>query len=250
MDIKLDSIMKLPRPKLIFLGCVLFGGIAPGFFVLLLYWPEIVSQSGYLKLLLLSALVAGAVIILSFVVISVMGHAPGKPPRFPARAAQPHVISIMTEYCFFKYRAINKDLLDSLVKSQLFFAPRNRLNDPFDCNIDISRALDHLLLSEEKDKTDLLRKLRNNDDELKRFNNNVDPLGICSFSLTPNETLMWSHYANDHKGICLRYDFPEALLNNGDEIFGVQMFHMNRTLYLIGYLTTSTYMIWIIKLSL
>lgn len=79
MDIKLDSIMKLPRPKLIFLACVLFGGIAPGFFVLLLYWPEIVSQSGYLKLLLLSALVAGPVIILSFVVISVMGHATGKP---------------------------------------------------------------------------------------------------------------------------------------------------------------------------
>lgn len=127
----------------------------------------------------------------------------------------------MTEYCFFKYRAINKDLLDSLVKSQLFFAPRNRLNDPFDCNIDISRALDHLLLSEEKDKTDLLRKLRNNDDELKRFNNNVDPLGICSFSLTPNETLMWSHYANDHKGICLRYDFPQTLLKNPDEILGV-----------------------------
>lgn len=127
----------------------------------------------------------------------------------------------MTEYCCFKYRAINKDLLDSLVKSQLFFAPRNRLNDPFDCNIDILRALDHLLLSEEKDKTDLLRKLRNNDDELKRFNDNVDLLGICSFSLTDNETSMWSHYANDHKGICLRYDFPEAFLNNDDEIFGV-----------------------------
>ncbi len=58
---------------------MLFGGIAPGFFVLLLYWPEIVSQSGYLKLLLLSALVAGPVVILSFVVISVMGHATGKP---------------------------------------------------------------------------------------------------------------------------------------------------------------------------
>jgi len=127
----------------------------------------------------------------------------------------------MTDYCCFKYRTINKHLLDSLVKSQLYFSPRKRLNDPFDCNVDISRALDHLLLSKEKEKNDQLRKLRDDDETLKRFNNNVDLLGICSFSLNSNETLMWSHYANDHKGICLRYNFPVDFLNNGDEIFGV-----------------------------
>lgn len=127
----------------------------------------------------------------------------------------------MTDYCCFKYRSINKYLLDSLVKSQLFFAPRNQLNDPFDCNINIPNALDHLIRSVNGEKSELLKKFRGDTDVLTRFDNNVDPLGICSFSLTLNETLMWSHYANDHKGICLRYDVPEEFLNNPDEIIGV-----------------------------
>jgi hypothetical protein len=134
----------------------------------------------------------------------------------------------MTDYCCYKYRAINKYLIDSLIKSQLFFAPRKQLNDPFDCNIDISGALDRLLqpegiarFAEGKTKFDRLKKLRENEDDLDKFNIEVEKLGICSFSLTLDETLMWSHYANDHKGVCLRYDFSEANLNNLDEIIGV-----------------------------
>lgn len=32
-----------------------------------------------------------------------------------------------------------------------------------------------------------------------------NPVAICSFSKTPIETLMWSHYANHHKGVCLGF---------------------------------------------
>jgi hypothetical protein len=125
----------------------------------------------------------------------------------------------MNDYCFFKYRAINKSFLDSLVKSKLYFAPRNKLNDPFDSNVDISRAANKLIA--QGIKTDLYTKLLKDNYELDRFNKNVDPLGICSFSLAANETLMWSHYAEDHKGVCLRYDFPETSLNNEDGILSV-----------------------------
>jgi hypothetical protein len=31
-------------------------------------------------------------------------------------------------------------------------------------------------------------------------------LRICSFSLTKNSLLLWSHYSNEHKGICIEYD--------------------------------------------
>lgn len=125
----------------------------------------------------------------------------------------------MNDYCFFKYRAINKSFLDSLVKSKLYFSPREKLNDPFDSNIDISRAANKLIA--QGINTDLFTNLLKDNYELDRFNKNVDPLGICSFSLAANETLMWSHYAEDHKGVCLRYDFPETFLNNKDEILGV-----------------------------
>ncbi len=125
----------------------------------------------------------------------------------------------MNDYCCFKYRAINKSFLDSLVKSKLYFAPRDKLNDPFDSNVDISRAANKLIA--QGIKTDLFKKLLKDSYELDRFNKNVDPLGICSFSLAANETLLWSHYAEDHKGVCLRYDFPGAYLNNENKILGV-----------------------------
>lgn len=125
----------------------------------------------------------------------------------------------MSNYSCFKYRTINKNFLDSLVKSQLYFAPRDKLNDPFDSNVDISRAANQLIAKGIK--TKLLTRFLSEKEVLDRFNKNIDPLGICSFSLVANETLMWSHYANDHKGVCLRYDFPESFLNNEDEILGV-----------------------------
>ncbi|MBK7525892.1 MAG: DUF2971 domain-containing protein [Saprospiraceae bacterium] len=29
--------------------------------------------------------------------------------------------------------------------------------------------------------------------------------GVCSFTTNNNNILMWSHYANNHKGICLEF---------------------------------------------
>jgi len=118
----------------------------------------------------------------------------------------------MSDYCCYKYRTINKYLLDSLVKSNLYFAPKDKLNDPFDCNVDISRAANEFIT--EGIKTKLFKKLLSDKDLLDRVNNKVDPLGICSFSLKPDETLMWSHYGDNHKGICLRYDLPESFITS------------------------------------
>ena len=36
-----------------------------------------------------------------------------------------------------------------------------------------------------------------------------DVVKICCFTINPNNTLMWSHYANDHKGICIIYELYE-----------------------------------------
>lgn len=34
-------------------------------------------------------------------------------------------------------------------------------------------------------------------------------LRICSFSLTNSSLLLWSHYSDEHKGICIEYDFED-----------------------------------------
>lgn len=35
--------------------------------------------------------------------------------------------------------------------------------------------------------------------------NSIHKFGVCCFSTTPNSPLMWSHYANNHKGICIEF---------------------------------------------
>jgi len=103
----------------------------------------------------------------------------------------------------------------------LYFPHRNQLNDPFDCNIDIIRALDHAIARGTCQTPELLEKFRRDVTLTRRFSENVGKMGIGSFSLTHNETLLWSHYADDHKGVTLRYNLPISLLNDGKKIFGV-----------------------------
>jgi hypothetical protein len=47
----------------------------------------------------------------------------------------------MEENHILKFRKIDKFLLDSLVHGHLCFAPPDKLNDPFDCKIDINKSL-------------------------------------------------------------------------------------------------------------
>lgn len=52
----------------------------------------------------------------------------------------------------------------------------------------------------------------------------IDLVGISCFSKIPNSTLMWSHYANSHKGFCISYNQkvirPHFLKNNVDLAYG------------------------------
>jgi hypothetical protein len=127
----------------------------------------------------------------------------------------------MKIYSCFKYRPINKYLLDSLVSSELHFSSRTQINDPFDCNIDISLVVDRLVQTKGSEHIDLFQKFLSDSELIQQFQKNIDSLGIGSFSLELHETLMWSHYADDHKGVCIRYDFPMNFLDNEDEIMGV-----------------------------
>lgn len=33
-----------------------------------------------------------------------------------------------------------------------------------------------------------------------------EKIGVCCFSLDPKSILMWSHYSDNHKGVCLKFD--------------------------------------------
>ena len=143
-------------------------------------------------------------------------HSASYPP-----AAHHNVISQVTDCYCFKYREIDKRLMEQLVHSEMYFPHRAQLNDPFDCNIDIVRALDHAIARGTCKNPELLEQFRKDEAVTQQFSKNVGEMGIGSFSLTNNETLLWSHYANDHRGVALRYDFPMPFLNDEENILGV-----------------------------
>jgi hypothetical protein len=52
-----------------------------------------------------------------------------------------------------------------------------------------------------------------------------DLLRICSFSAVHNDHVMWAHYADQFRGICVSYSFSRLLNNLGDDISFTRMFY-------------------------
>jgi hypothetical protein len=129
----------------------------------------------------------------------------------------------MEDYRFYKYRTINNRLFSSLKDGTIYFSHQKDLNDPFDCELDVKKAISNAAveLSEEEGKK--LKDLLKRDGEFEKFQANVNKLGIFSscFEMDENQTLLWSHYADDHKGLCVLYEMPMEFLDDEENILGV-----------------------------
>jgi hypothetical protein len=128
----------------------------------------------------------------------------------------------MSDYVFFKFRAINKYPIDGLVKSTIYFASPKDLNDPFDCRVDIKKAAERACTQLSGEKKRILTRLAGMERYLDQIQKDTADVALCSFSLVLEEPLLWAHYANQHKGLCLTYTFPESFLNNPDSILAVK----------------------------
>jgi len=115
-----------------------------------------------------------------------------------------------TQTSLFKYRPFNKSSIELLVNKELWFAQPETLNDPFECQTSFERVLETVW--DRKQITPSLQK--NIKEELdKRLSN----LGICSFSRTRKNQLMWSHYSDEHRGFCI--GFNENILKKTSDKF-------------------------------
>ena len=56
-------------------------------------------------------------------------------------------------------------------------------------------------------------------------------IGITCFSETPNNMLMWSHYANRHTGICVEYDFSRLFSTAADTLLFPVTYAKKRPLF-------------------
>ena len=130
----------------------------------------------------------------------------------------------------FKYRAINKYSIDSLVKGSIYFAAPDKLNDPFDCKVDVRKSVSNAERYSCACKSKKLMDLLNNQAFFDKFKLKISEVGICSFSLELKSVLMWSHYADEHKGMAILYEFPEVFLNEGKFIGTVKVRYKENSL--------------------
>lgn len=120
-----------------------------------------------------------------------------------------------------------------IVESRLYFASREEFNDPTDSTANVLLSGDEvaqaaILRQIARKKTAIFDPRReflarnvdtvrpNSQADVDRiaqgWRRSVDRLGMVSLSGKPNSPLLWSHYADKHRGICLKFktDVPEA----------------------------------------
>lgn len=106
----------------------------------------------------------------------------------------------------FRYRPINDFLWQELELAEFYCCSPLALNDPFDCRIDWAACLERAFASPRmtSNRRQQLSTIRG------RFLGAAPPpeAGVCCFTCKANDHLMWSHYADSHRGVCLLYEIP------------------------------------------
>jgi hypothetical protein len=141
----------------------------------------------------------------------------------------------------YKYRPFNTNSLRLLTEAEIYYSDPKDFNDPLDCkptiNVDVDRApLEHLcykmLQNTGATKAEAVKVINNlrymsteygdfqTDAEVERYlkeqllaveikrlvDAEMKRKGVFCLSETWRSPLMWSHYADEHRGICLEYD--------------------------------------------
>jgi hypothetical protein len=124
---------------------------------------------------------------------------------------------------------------DIFFEHKLFFASRTSFNDPFDCVVPsllqtpgnlvkrfaeefVDRTFPSATEAEWRDKVSMLMSVGALKGMRQDVQKDVDDAGIACFSKVRDDILMWAHYGDKHKGLCLEFDgsdncnfFGEAL---------------------------------------
>lgn len=106
-----------------------------------------------------------------------------------------------------RFRKIDKRLIESLVNRSLYFAKPDTLNDPFDCRIDLKGALRRAESFAIGDPKKLLSSFLNTPEFFENWQSTFNNVGVCCFTRDNRDTLLWSHYADEHRGVCLKFEF-------------------------------------------
>lgn len=120
-------------------------------------------------------------------------------------------------HSLFRYMSFDDYWKRNLFEGQIFFSSAEVLNDPFDCLAYVREKDWHIEKINERIKDvdpelsdSLLKECASEVEERVLKNIQCDlkkEARVACFSETVDSILMWSHYANKHKGFCIEYDF-------------------------------------------
>lgn len=120
----------------------------------------------------------------------------------------------------YKYKSLKSNFDKILIDQELWFSTPDKFNDPFDCQIQVdttnsqeekeqflNESLETFLSSEKNN----FKIVFNNDkiwDDLvnRNFKKEINKIRISCFGSNQDNILMWSHYADYHAGVCLKFD--------------------------------------------
>lgn len=123
----------------------------------------------------------------------------------------------------FKYSRVDKWLLASLNEGTIYFNCPTSYNDPFDCYMNLTvgntdEYWENLKGQHSDDEIKIIRKAFStaaSKDPIIR-NKVLRDIRIACFSESETDLLMWGHYADCHRGVCLKF---ETLLKEGPNVF-------------------------------
>lgn len=162
-------------------------------------------------------------------------------------SAAAHVLEpAMRPDFFYKYRSLRnacerRRVLSIIKTSQIYYANPVSFNDPFDCKVPLVDSCDpsfiRYLIAAQSARSDAdhvdvydnfiapgsrsqaeIDALNSGLDEaeqtefrslIERIQQKVNETGVLSFSAICDSTLMWSHYADNHRGICLKFSLEK-----------------------------------------
>jgi hypothetical protein len=124
----------------------------------------------------------------------------------------------------FKYQRINLNAIRGLASQTFWCASPETFNDPYDCAYRIALGMLNDAQKTALNSRVFMKRIGNDAAMSTQFQNNqvalIEPAdfismawGVCSFSAAltdhPDDMLMWGHYANGHRGMCLEFNALE-----------------------------------------
>lgn len=112
----------------------------------------------------------------------------------------------------FKYKPMNQFTLDIIANNRIFYPYPESFNDPFDTKCLFTNETSKVIADLDKtaeifpDESKIIAYYRKNHTlEINDFHARLKNLGIVSLAENRKNILMWSHYADNHKGICIEF---------------------------------------------